>query len=727
MPDNMSQEQEGFLLPKGSGTEIHKVKPIREQTFAEVQGALVSGNVVDPILRSEFLQRRGQLINKAKDEGKFQTTEARIIDALRSSEDLDTASRNIMDKSVDLDDPIEREVLRVCSMRMQLLSLRKKADQIGYWDSEDSERAADLESTINRASFWEFGLSPEEHLGRGVVAPGEHAPSQPQEIRIKFPGRIELGADRQYASFQDNEYWCKVPMGRLDREHGQMPSYVEGMTDRELDEIDARRELLNAVNFKRYALMNSRDLAPNLDSLAKNAALAGIDTRETEILMRIPGAWSALVQYVRLVDDNIVVDSEGVEFRKAQDDQGLTILTRTDNGQTFTLDGNSYRSRDGEVKDVDDCFTLREAADDNQIGRYRDYVRRLVKNPVARGYGQRGKFEGIDRGSRQYANLVDVYSRDAEQIAFNLHYAANFFEGQDSIWERQGKITRDRKGEEKRKLTQVVRRRAIAGGIGAKTINFPIRNAMKPLDNLIKSTLRVSKKEADVGAFGKHAYEQTQRSLRRLDPRIRKDYQMKDYDEVVVLPSTKANAKKFWTVENVGSNTHPQLRLYAFEAYAHDFLSDAWSETRVGDKSLLDYMREVSRSTSDQPNLPFDEPRMQSFWGAYLYKVGKQAKIWDYLQGKSPINFGRGGGGGPQEWVDDVNETLQVFGLREDSRIKRAILYASIGIKPNKRAPQLRTAKMSVLRLICGSHKYMDKNKALYPWDQPSLLDLAFF
>ena len=489
--------------------------------------------------------------------------------------------------------------------------------------------------------------------------------SQPTETGSKKE-HLKSDAKRMYLEFLDVEEWGLVEQEDLLKDQAAKPLYykgdaetgLSGMSSIERVRTNARRKLNNATWYKRVGMKEG----PTLENLSKNPHLETFTKDETEILMRIPGVWTALKNYA--------------------------IWKRTD----YKLDGARH--------------SFRETKDDRQLMVYRQHMRELVRSSVVNGYRRTGEYSYQIVGINTVEEQIELWCREAEQVAFNLHYVGNYFEG-DYRWELSegGLISRVKDG----------------ASINSRAVNAPLKGQLAPLDALIDSTLKNEAGLSTVGSFGAWAYVQTRESISSFEQRtgIRVDH----YDEVVLVPKTKSNQNKFWTVENVGTRSNPVIRLNAFEAYPYQFLGSMWEETKLGNRTLMDYLLDPTQVVPPNFNLPGG----QTMWSEYDYKIGKAAVMWDYFQGKKPPSAGKGGLGRNTEWITEVKTTLAKRQERINEELLRLILYSSHRVHINKRAPHLAASKASVLTGMSGGEiELLPREDLLYPWDREGFFSKIF-
>ena len=511
---------------------------------------------------------------------------------------------------------------------------------------------------------------------------------------------VRLGAEREYKMFQDVETWANRTYGPLDPEKVKLPDYCEGLSDLELDRLGARRELINAANWKRFP---GEEKAPTLEHLSKNIHLANISRTETITLIDIPGVWEALKEYVQLMDDDKIPE---------------------------------------DLKRYGVNFTFREAKTNEQLMYYRLYVRMRIRDQVV--LGREGKLDKTG-SQKKFLGETRSYCKDAEQVAFNLHFIANFFEAEDSKWEK------DRL---QRKPEMV-----------STAVSVPVKGAMNPLETMVNSALRKDRASlTEVGAFGLWSHRRIEKSIAKLaglrwmseehrarllkgknksevqgyDDGLREFRRNLTIDEIRILPNIKENEDKFWTIDKIDvakgdGSVKKGYRLNVFEAYPRNFLRSAWEEVKVDDKNgdeskkkktMLDYLRD-NNSTKEEM---YKALTGQDIWGGggYSWSLNRAAAVWDLYRKKSPLYTGKGGGGDTAEWVNTVQNTLSFFNLRTNEDILKGVLYASVGVDPDKNAPKISADRQTIEMEMATVLGYMDRYSILYPWDKPSRAERIF-
>lgn len=422
--------------------------------------------------------------------------------------------------------------------------------------------------------------------------------------------QIALWNDRQYTViFQENERFNRDTMYKINREgtdKRNWPTYYERMTIEEQKEIDARRELINAAHYKRYS-------GGNLDQLSKNESIKGLSTEETERLYNIPGVKEALTQYLKLFDNN------------------ERLFTHTVKGKTVE-------------------YSLREATTDAEVAEYRKIIQDRIIKAVIDGYSSRKSADGVSRlpepGSSEFDAAVRVYARDAEQVAFNLHYVANTFESIDSVWS-DGK-------------------RLIKPSAPSECVQASIRGAMKPMDGLATQTLVDYKGSESISKWANRCVMEEKQKL-GVD-------KLTEYDEIVILgESSSKEADRYWTIEQLSGG---KTRLYAPEARPIKLVGSMWEETKIGDKSLMEYLR-------DGEEIPWNSSDVtQKIWGDYTDKLDKANKLLAFFRGEKKVNFSSTAGA-EFAWAYEASSALTDMKLAGNDKYKRWMLYHSVGIMQN--------------------------------------------
>ncbi len=435
------------------------------------------------------------------------------------------------------------------------------------------------------------------------------------------------------------------------------PPYWGEMTDREREEYKFRAELSKIANWKRSKMGGLG--GPNLDNLSKYPEWNGFTKSETQALYEIPGVRTALEIYIDLADNDTPIN--GISIRDAKSREQLNAIRRH----------------------------VRDRIRGDVVNGWRFRFDQLGSEEERRSYQKRGLDFELD-GNR-YEQIRSDKAREAEQIAFNLLYSGNTFETLDARWiedERRDRVPK----------------------ISSDLVHPVIKDAMRPMDALIGSLTKGPEALNAVGKFGVWAYNQilAANGNRPLD---KKDNNGNDIQwNVVIVPETKGSQKRFWTVDN------RTRTIYAPECYPSELLGSVWEETTVqdgigGNKTLLDYLRRGQE-------IEWDKVSGQNMWGAYSSKLSKAGAVWDFLQGKSMIKWREYEN--VAGWVNDVNNALSKFGRRNESSIKRWILYASAGVDEKKREPHVRTrsVRLDIIHDLGPSYaNYLPGEDALFPWD----------
>jgi hypothetical protein len=399
---------------------------------------------------------------------------------------------------------------------------------------------------------------------------------------------------------------------------------------------------------------------PTLDTLTKYEGWAGLATPETKILYEIPGVRKAMEMYIKMVDDD--------DFVK---------LTR--------VDGTEYSIRTSQNRD--------------EVMNFRSYVREAIAGDIAHEYklyAATPNFDPKDRikmkkkgllkldTTRGDKKLLQFKCREAEQIACTMLFIGNTFEGLDSIW---GTDSRERGPETFSDL-----------------VNVPIKLAMNPLDYLVSSFKKGSEELSTVGKFGGWGYNMAVES--------NGGFPLNNIEEIVIVPAEKGQENRFWTVDRGGR------RIFVPECYPRKLVGSVWEETTVEENGVKRTLLSHLRSGEE---IPWDKVK-GSMWDDYTSKLSKAGKIWDLLQGNTTIRWGQYDEIG--KWIQDVTNALAKFGLRNDTSVKRWILYASAGFHEKKRAPRFKYDKQVARKILgdSGTITYLHNNELFFPWDGEGLL-----
>jgi len=241
-------------------------------------------------------------------------------------------------------------------------------------------------------------------------------------------------------------------------------------------------------------------------------------------------------------------------------------------------------------------------------------------------------------------------------------------------------------------------------------MNIPIRNAFRPRYAFANAALRKEEKWVTLGLIGTWATAQTDKSLkrwRRFGGETPKEFVERD---IVPVPETRGNARKFWTIEKRGG----RFVLLIPEGIPETTVESVWHRTKINkDRSLVDYLasgQEIRWNSSD----------VVGMWGGFTLNMKHAGNLWDYLRGKKK----------PEE-IFEVPNLLGNMGKGTDWRLKRWIIYTYEGFDSQKRIPKLKMkgyAKMLLVRRYSRAKEkasgvvyIKQKNwllRSLQPWDR---------
>lgn len=320
-------------------------------------------------------------------------------------------------------------------------------------------------------------------------------------------------------------------------------------------------------------------------------------------------------------------------------------------------------------------YSLRTAKNRAEVNVCRNAIALEIRNNVINGY--------IKRGQKLNSEEINRKCIEAEQVAFAIAYVGGLFDSLDSIWSDKG---RERPFE-----------------CFNDCVKIPMKLAMNPMDWIV---LTFNKTEDDVspypGKLGTWGDEQARKSNNNIKLEIKKVKFITNEDD----PKQK---DEFWRVSDGGSSiTVP-------ECCPRKLIRSVFEETKIKRGGLEIPLINFIRANQD---IPWDEVK-DSMWSDYAMLISKAAVISDHLQGKVPIQWGdtdRYTG-----WVRDIENALSRFGLRKNENVKRWILYASVGLNPKKRAPELQT-RSNVLSISYAfgpkGSNYLPKDKLFFPRDK---------
>jgi hypothetical protein len=496
-----------------------------------------------------------------------------------------------------------------------------------------------LEREINRLSSLQRTSSPNSNAS-GMV----DSETLGKELSKALFGD-RLTKDEKLIELLDAEQWNEGELPPFNPE--SPPNYYIDMTSKERDELKYRTILARVAHYKR----NSGP--PGLDTLNKYPEWGKFGKEQTQALYEIPGVRQAMEQYV----------------------------------QMFT--------NDEQIPGVQ--FSLRKAKDRNsQLMVYRKYIRSKISGDVARGWRERFEdlsateqrkyvargFDRLDVDDPQAKVALAIKSREAEQIAFNLLYSGNFFEANDSVWDRNG--VRLRRPETSSDL-----------------LNPVLMEQMKPLDSLVGSFVKDPNSVGYVGKFGEWAYRQMIKS--------NGGKKLVNVDRVRIVDDN--NGGNFWTKDGD--------TILVPEAYPRVMVGSFWDETSV---RVKERGQDVEHSLTDLLNrgvaIPWGTLESQGIWQSYSSKMGKAAKLWEVFQGKASLKSDTRS---MEEWKTDVDGALGKFEKRNETSVKRWLIYASVGVDIDSRKPKLSLSSMRLPILSSLGPKALDYSSwddLLFPWDR---------
>lgn len=444
----------------------------------------------------------------------------------------------------------------------------------------------------------------------------------------------QLSKDEKYQSFLRDQEWFNKPIQPINAETA--PVYYVEMTRKEREIHDIVIEFTNAANFKK-----TRAIPPTLEVFSKYEGWGGLQTPEVKKLYEVPGVRSALERYIKIYDTD-----------------------------------EKMGEREIQKNHIPEEFSLRTAKSREQLLVCRERIREDIKKGVLIGYKQQGK-------QIENKELLDLKSREAEQIAFTILYIGNTFESLDSKYNDMDRI---RPAECMNDL-----------------INIPIKFAMDPMDVLLDSLKKDRAEAVPHGRLGEWAYNMA----------IESNHGKKlSIENVHFMVDENKNPKDYWRVSNNGKD------IIIPECYPRDLLKSVWEEVTANEgevkTKLIDYLRAGKE-------IPWNNVS-DSMWIEYSLKTGKAGVLSETLLGKNPIKWGDNDAVG--DWIQTTQNALARFGLRSADSVKRWMLYASVGIDDKVREPKLRDKgrKLGIKsRFGPLTGNYLSHEKLFFPWDKIGL------
>lgn len=338
-------------------------------------------------------------------------------------------------------------------------------------------------------------------------------------------------------------------------------------------------------------------------------------------------------------------------------------------------------------RDGGEVYSLRTVGDNKtEVDTCRQKIRELItKSVVEESFAKRGENLDPKKGGNEEELKQKV--REAEQIAFTTLYIGGYFDSGDSVWSNIGRT---------RSLSCM----------SDFLVNAPMKLMGNPMDWLVSTFKKDGGDVNVVGSFGDWAYTQALESNGGKPLNIVEVEFIADESD----PETKDN---YWKISVVGNDKDgkPTHKIIVPECYPRKLIRSVFEETRVkGGDLLIDYVRQ-------KKEIPWDQVP-SNMWSEFASRLKKASVVSDHLQGNVPLKWGAVEGYGA--WVKKINSALSKFGLRNEESIKRWILYATLGVKVNKRYPILRDrSDATAVPTTLGSSDayYLPSNKLLFPWD----------
>lgn len=437
-----------------------------------------------------------------------------------------------------------------------------------------------------------------------------------------------LDTEEEYEFFLKDIRWANSHKELIDESNP--PAFWVTLSERDKMLTKTEIELANAVHYK-------RDEGYNLEKASMNNEFSGFTKSETAEIYKILGVRGAMELYVKLTKD------------------GETKFERK------VPDGKSR------------VFTFRECGDKKDSLVVRDYVKDKIKDELKKT-GLSGK-------------QLETAALRAETDALNLLYLGNFFESMDSEWEIKGN------GEKEKEVSIPLKE---------GTFTHPLlAGAMKPLESMVVSYSKESAKLVPIGSLGLWGCEQSRNALRRSGVKFDEKNET-DNDKfsliLVTVPyeqNNPANAEKLWWTAKYDKQ-NKKVRMYIPECYPTKLLGNIFEETEIKDRNGKD-KHTLFWYLENEKEIPWEQSGAGNMWIAYKVEMMSADSEWKFYDGKNeetkilPGKFGGvdGAFGYLSSWLTSLEVAMAGLSKRTDINRLRWHVYASVGVNPEKKNPEL--------------------------------------
>lgn len=278
---------------------------------------------------------------------------------------------------------------------------------------------------------------------------------------------------------------------------------------------------------------------------------------------------------------------------------------------------------------------------------------------------------------------VHPVALESEQIAFNLMCASNAFEGGDDM------------------NTCML----------SDLINIPIRNACHPLQAALQPAINKSFMEyKELGVYGKWVRQNTAGIRKR-------GIKYADIEQLVTVPPQSG---RLWQTSR---GRRGGVILFVPEFYPRTLIASLWQDLKIGNKPFSDYLL-------NREEVPWDLGEAAALWTQYTNRLKQAGVVWDYLQGKKPINVGRVGES-ISLWAAEINGPLATLAQAGNIELKQWIILASLGgPNPTNKKPRTLNLSQSQKRIIRDGTsfvaRFLPSSQVFFPGDQPHSVLVPF-
>jgi len=533
--------------------------PKEARSYKEIQTELhelVKGSP-DKVKEEELIEERAKHIRYAEDIGLFSEARELFLE-VQTNRNFEEATTIISEFDIN---KLEQEDLKGWDPRLEgLLEDYKQGVVINMADAfnEASGIASDEEfkETIKRQKellVWglpKYGLKPLAEQYLKMVGGKDKGKLKVIIEEIKKLSKATealrdetLTMDEQYKEFQEAVRWGDEKLN-INTKEAPLFYFDENLV-RDKEALHFMCLLARAVNYK-------REEGYTLEKASENKELGRISKDDIrKVYENFPGVKDGLQYYVRIAMDPRT---------------RLGVLKRSEEDK-FYLDGTGKEK----VRDRNDANIVREKVE-------RMIKASIIRNKedwISKGYDIDYDMDGED---------ISRIARDAEQIAFNIHYLFNLWESRGTIWNRGDRVY-------------------LSGLNTEDFLQVPVRAQMKPLDQLIATFGKKEEEESIFGGLSKWARTQIYKSLR--------DEGLNSLDEIDMYSAfntpyrpkdMEAEKDKYWKIEEyIKDNGDIGKRIYIPECYPIKIIGSLWEEEvgRTG-RTFIDYL---NRGES----IPWDE------------------------------------------------------------------------------------------------------------------------